>query len=91
MVNGKEMQDDSDPIVSRSEEKQPEDSFLPVTIPQFCAYFTGRKIADTMESAKEKTRTGNHKEVTIMKKVLIVNASKRRNGNSYAMAKRFAE
>lgn len=52
------MQDDSDPVVSRSEEKQPKDSFLPVTIPQFCAYFTGRKIADTMESAKEKTRTG---------------------------------
>ncbi|MCD8047823.1 MAG: NAD(P)H-dependent oxidoreductase, partial [Clostridiales bacterium] len=26
-----------------------------------------------------------------MKKVLIVNASKRRNGNSYALAKRFAE
>ena len=26
-----------------------------------------------------------------MKKILIVNASKRRNGNSYALSKRFAE
>ena len=26
-----------------------------------------------------------------MKKILIVNASKRRNGNSYALAKRFEE
>ena len=31
------------------------------------------------------------KENNTMKKILIVNASKRRNGNSYALAKRFAE
>ena len=36
-----------------TQESRPEDSFLAVTMPQYCAYFTDYKNADTIKPAKE--------------------------------------
>ncbi len=43
------------PIKSSSEAQgnRPEDSFLAVTMPQYCVYFTGHKNTDTITPVKK--------------------------------------